>query len=147
MAHVALHIHLRFFPVRRRGQRDDAKHPRAGPLGDRLDDAALAGAVAALEHDADLEPLGDDPQLKLDQLGVRAGELALVNFVAELFPRRRTILIVGLAAPALTFCRTHAFLPCSFFTSQSRLPSKAAEGSDVGRRCAGVPFAAASQGG
>ena len=62
MPHVALHIHLRLFPLGRRGQRDDAEHPRADALGDRLDDAALAGAVAALEDDADLEALVRRPK-------------------------------------------------------------------------------------
>ena len=89
MPHVSLDIHLRLFPLGRRGQRDDAEDARADALGDRLDDPALAGAVAALEHDADLETLGDDPELQLDQFGVQAGELSLVNFVAELFLRRR----------------------------------------------------------
>ena len=91
MPHVALHIHLRLFALGRRGQRDDAKDARADPLGDRLDDAALAGAVAALEDDADLEALVDDPKLQLDQLGVQALEFFLVGFVAELFLRNGAV--------------------------------------------------------
>ena len=51
MPHVALDIHLRLFPLGRGGQRDDAEDARTDALGDRLDDPALAGAVAALEHD------------------------------------------------------------------------------------------------
>ncbi len=39
-----------------RGQRDDAEHPGADPVGDGLDRAALPGAVTALEDDADLRP-------------------------------------------------------------------------------------------
>ena len=39
------------------GSAIDAKYARAHALGDRLDRAALAGAVAALEDDADLEAL------------------------------------------------------------------------------------------
>ena len=54
---VALDVHLRLLALGRRRQRDDAEHARADALGDRLDRAALAGAVAAFEHDADLQSL------------------------------------------------------------------------------------------
>ena len=54
---VALDVHLRLLALGRRRQRHDAEHARADPLGDRLDRAALAGGVPALEHDADLGPL------------------------------------------------------------------------------------------
>src|SRR4029077_6336942 len=49
---VALDVHLTFLARARRGQRDDPKPARAHTLGDRLDGAALAGAVASLEHHA-----------------------------------------------------------------------------------------------
>jgi hypothetical protein len=78
MPHVPLHIHLGLFAVGRRGQRDDAENPRAYAFGNRLDDAALARAVAALEQDADLDAFGDDPKLQLDELGMQAREFALV---------------------------------------------------------------------
>ena len=39
---VALHVHLRLLALGGRGQRDDAEHPGADPLGDRLDRPALA---------------------------------------------------------------------------------------------------------
>jgi len=74
MQHVALDVHLRLFPLGRRGQRDDAENPRADALGDRLDDAALAGAVAAFEHNAGLEAFVDGPQLQLDELRVQTGD-------------------------------------------------------------------------
>ncbi len=57
MLDVALGEHLRLLAVRRRGQRDDAKHARADPLGDRLDGAALSGGVAPLEDDDDAQSL------------------------------------------------------------------------------------------
>ena len=72
---IALDVHLALLALGRRGQRDDAEHARAHALGDRLDGPALAGAVAALEHDADLEPLVLDPLLQLDQLDVQLGQL------------------------------------------------------------------------
>jgi hypothetical protein len=55
--HVALHVHLRLLAVRRRRQRDDAKHARAHALGDRADRAALAAAVATLKDDDDAQPV------------------------------------------------------------------------------------------
>ena len=79
MPHVALDVHLRFLALGRRGQRDDAKHARTDALGDRLDHPALAGAVAALEHDATLESLVHRPELQLDQFGVQPGEFALIG--------------------------------------------------------------------
>jgi hypothetical protein len=54
--HVALHVHLRFFAIGRRRKRDDAEDPGAHTLGDRLDRAALAGAIASLEDDDDAQP-------------------------------------------------------------------------------------------
>ena len=60
------------------GKGDDAEHARADALGDRLDRAAFAGAVASLEHDADLQALVHDPFLQLDQLDMQPGQFALV---------------------------------------------------------------------
>ncbi len=65
VGHVPFQVHLALLALGRRGQRDDPKHARAHPLGDRLDRPALAGTVAALEEDADLEPLVLDPFLQL----------------------------------------------------------------------------------
>src|SRR5262249_53509999 len=42
MRDIALEIQLAFLAVGRRRQRDRAEHPRADPLGDRLDCPALA---------------------------------------------------------------------------------------------------------
>ena len=71
MPHIALNIHLRLLALRRRRQRDDAIDAGADPLGDRLDNPALAGAVAAFEQDHDFQSLGDDPELQLDQLSMQ----------------------------------------------------------------------------
>jgi hypothetical protein len=60
MAQVALQVHLGF-PIGRCGQRHHAKHPRADTLGNGLDGAALAGAIAA--KNAHLQALGDHPLL------------------------------------------------------------------------------------
>ena len=84
MPHVALNIHLRLLALGRRRQRDDAIDARADALGDRLDDAALAGAVAAFEQDHDFQSLGDDPELQLDQFTMQPGEFALVVLAAKL---------------------------------------------------------------
>ena len=54
MRHVALEVPLRALALGRRRQRHDAADARVEPLGDALDDAALAGGVAALEQDDDL---------------------------------------------------------------------------------------------
>ena len=47
--HVALKVHLALLAVGRRRQGDNAEDTRADAFGDRLDGAALAGGVAALE--------------------------------------------------------------------------------------------------
>ena len=54
---VSLYVHLDFFAVGRRRQRNDAKHARTHALGDRFDGTALAGTIAPFEHDTDLRPL------------------------------------------------------------------------------------------
>src|SRR4051794_27588529 len=78
MGQVALDVHLRLFAVGWRGQRDHAEHARTDAFGDRLNRPALAGAVAALEDDTDLQAFVDGPQLQLDQLAVQFLELLFV---------------------------------------------------------------------
>jgi hypothetical protein len=85
MGHVPLNIHLRFFALRRRRQRNHAEHARADALGDRLDRAAFACAVASLEDNADLHLLVLDPLLQLHQLDVQLLQLAQVVLVGKLF--------------------------------------------------------------
>src|SRR5882724_9963779 len=76
---VTLRIHLRLFPLRGRGQRDDPEHARAHPLGDRLDHAALSRPVSPLEEDAHLETLELHPLLEMDELDVQLGQLLFVG--------------------------------------------------------------------
>ncbi len=103
---VSLRIHLRFLALGRRRQRNHPEHARAHALGDRLDGAALAGAVAALEDDADLEALVLDPLLQLDQLDVKLPELPVV-------------LLAGKCPAGFGAASLAAFLPClsRFFSS------------------------------
>ena len=60
------------------GSADDPEHARADALGDRLDRAALAGAVASLEHDDDAQALVLDPVLQVAQLDLQLAQLLLV---------------------------------------------------------------------
>jgi len=83
MLHVALCVHLRLLSLGRRGQRHNPEHPRAHPLGDRLDGAALAGAVTAFEYHAHLEALQLDPFLELYELHVQAFQLPGVFLVGQ----------------------------------------------------------------
>src|ERR1700739_2993654 len=68
MRDVALRVHLRLLPFGRCGKRDDPEDARGYPLCHRLDRAALAGAVASLKENADLQTLVDHPLLELDEL-------------------------------------------------------------------------------
>ena len=123
MPHIALNVHLRLLALGRRRQRDDAIDAWADPLGDRLDDPALAGAVAAFEHDHDLQSLGDDPELQLDQLSVQTCEFALVVLAAKPVLGFRGLLVLGLPGLVRTFCHSHFVLPVTF-TSCTRVPMK-----------------------
>ena len=76
--HVALEIPLRLLAVRRDAQRHHPRHPRVERVRDGLDGAALAGRVAPLEQDHDLEAGVADPLLHLDQLDLELGQLLLV---------------------------------------------------------------------
>ena len=83
MGHVALEIPLAAFPLARRRQRDGAADARIEPLGDALDDAALAGRVAPFEDDDEFQFLGDHPVLQLDQLALQAQELLEIEVARE----------------------------------------------------------------
>ena len=82
--HVALEVHLRAFTLVRGGQCHDPKDAGADPLGEPLDDAALARGVPALEDDAHLGVLLDDPALQVHELDLQAPELLLVFFASHL---------------------------------------------------------------
>ena len=75
MRDVALEIPLRALALARRRQRGDAADARVEPLRDALDDAALAGGIAAFEDDDDLELLVLHPVLQLHQLALQAEQL------------------------------------------------------------------------
>ena len=66
------------------GKRYDPKDARTDPRRHGLDDAALAGSVAALEDDADLPALVAYPLLQLDQFDVQLAQLGLVVLAFEL---------------------------------------------------------------
>ena len=90
--HVTLHVHLRLLAVGRRGQRDDAEHARADPLGDGADGAALARGVAAFEDDDDAQPLVLDPLLEIAQ--ARPGACAVPSRIPWFsFSQDRLVLI------------------------------------------------------
>jgi hypothetical protein len=61
MGHIALQAKLRLLAVGRHGQRHHPEHARAHPLGDHLDHAAQASAVASLEHHDDAQTCVLDP--------------------------------------------------------------------------------------
>ncbi len=79
MRDIALEVPLRALALARRRQRRDAADARVEPLRDALDDAALAGGVAALEQHHDLELLVADPVLQLDQLALQPQQLAEIE--------------------------------------------------------------------
>src|SRR5262249_52242078 len=80
---VALHVHLRFLAVGRRGQRHHAEHARTHPLGKRLDGAALAGGIAALEDDDDALAALLDPRLQMAELDLTLAHFLFVFLALE----------------------------------------------------------------
>jgi len=78
MPEVALDIQLALFPVGRRRQRHDPEGARADALGDALDDAALAGSIAPLEHDNNSQSLFLDPVLQLYQLALQPFQFGFI---------------------------------------------------------------------
>ena len=72
---VALEVPLAALALGRGAEGDDAADSGVEALGDSLDDAALAGGIAAFEDDADLQALDPHPFLELDQFELKAGEL------------------------------------------------------------------------
>ena len=78
MLHVPLEVPLRALPVRRLVQRHHAGTAQVEMLGEPLDRAALAGGIAALEHQHDLLTGVLHPALELEQLDLQP---ALLEFV------------------------------------------------------------------
>src|SRR5262249_19883997 len=68
MRNIALEIPLRSLALVGCWKRGHSANAWIEPLGDALDNAALARRVAALENNDDLEALRDDPILQPDQL-------------------------------------------------------------------------------
>ena len=75
MRDVALEVPLAALALGRRGQRHGAADARVETLRDPLDRPALARRVPPLEDDDQLELLGDDPVLELDELALQAQKL------------------------------------------------------------------------
>ncbi len=88
------------------GERDDAKHARADALRDRLDEPALAGGIAPLEHDDDALAGMLDPLLQVAELDLQLGELLFVDLALQLLvPGHRT----SPCPPSLCRDDPHAF--------------------------------------
>src|SRR5882762_5964960 len=84
MRGVALEVPLRPLALVGGGQGSDAADPRIKALGDALDDAALAGGVAAFEDDDHLELVVLNPVLQLDEFALQAEQLLEVNLAVQL---------------------------------------------------------------
>ena len=78
---ITLKIPLAALALRGRAERHDAADARVQALGDALDDASLAGRVAALENDHDAQALQANPFLQLDQLELQMGEFVEILVV------------------------------------------------------------------
>src|SRR4029079_7757354 len=122
---IALYVHLGLLALGRRSERNDAEHPRAHPLGDRLDGAALAGAVAALEKDAHLQPLELDPLLQFDELDVELSHLPRIVLPRHLVLGRRCAPFLRpcfeSSSVALLALALRLGLPCRAFLCHRRL--------------------------
>ncbi|MCY1547429.1 hypothetical protein D9M68_834920 [compost metagenome] len=78
MRDVALEVPLGAFAVVRRGQGGHPADARVEALGDALDDATLAGGIAALEENHQLVAALHHPALQLHQLALETEQLAEV---------------------------------------------------------------------
>ena len=92
MRHVALEVPLGLLALRGDAEGDDARDAGVERGGDRLDRAALARGVAALEHDDVPQAVGLAPVLQLQQLDLQDVLLFLV-----IGPRHP--LVVGIVLP------------------------------------------------
>src|SRR5262249_61004248 len=82
---VALHVHLCLLAVGRRGERHDAEHARADPLGEGLDGAALARGVTAFKNDDHALLALLEPGLQFAQLFLQLEHLLFVDLALQLF--------------------------------------------------------------
>ena len=84
-ADIALEIPLRALALGRRRQRHHPADARVEPLGDALDDAALAGGVAALEQHHHLQLLVHHPVLQLHQFPLQPQQFLEVETAVDGF--------------------------------------------------------------
>jgi hypothetical protein len=105
--HITLEVPLRAFAVVGRRQRRHAAHARVEPLGDALDDAALAGGVAPFKQNNHLVAGADHPVLQLHQLGLQAKQLAeilaAVFLVLDHLLRAAVVVFAGQLGHAAVF--------------------------------------------
>src|SRR5258708_2006079 len=78
MRHITLDVHLRFFAVGRRRQRNQTKNPWTHPLGDRANGATLSSGIASFKDDDNAEPSVLDPVLKFAQFALETPHFLLV---------------------------------------------------------------------
>src|SRR5215475_4477724 len=83
MLHIPLHVHLRFLPVRRRRQRDGAKHARADPLRESFDCAAFAGGIPPFKYDDGSQTLMLNPCLQFTEFRLQLTQLLHVSLVLQ----------------------------------------------------------------
>jgi hypothetical protein len=126
---VALEVPLRPFALVRSGEGGDVAHARVEPLRDALDRAPLAGRIAPLEDDDDLELLVLDPVLQLHELSLQSEELleivtavhrVRVGRVREIAQELAEALVIELHlelfVEAIDPFGAHAFLKCVPFS-------------------------------
>jgi len=83
MGNVALEIPLRALALGGSRKRHHLAGSRVEPLGHTLDDAALAGGIAALEKHHHLEPLMYHPILQLDELALQPQQLLEIEVTID----------------------------------------------------------------
>ena len=83
MRDVALEIPLAALALGRGGQRDRADDARVEALHDPFDGPALASRVPPLEDHDQLELLGHDPVLELDQLALQTQQLLEIKLARQ----------------------------------------------------------------
>src|ERR1700674_891279 len=99
MPDVALEVPLCPLAFRRGGQCDDPDEARVQECRHPLDDASLAGSVAAFEKDDDAEATVPNPLFELEHLDLESPQLLLVVLLSQRRRARRPrgrLLVFGL---------------------------------------------------
>ena len=99
MGEVALHVHLRLFPVGWGREHHQSERAWADPLGQRPDRSAFAGGVATLEHDHDALSRALDPVLQDAEFGLQLAQGILVVLALQL---RRAAVVTAPAPSSVT---------------------------------------------